>query len=236
MKESRQDRYYLEVEGDKFFERNMSAVDPRKLRPHKARIAEQIAECGLQPRRVLEYGCNYADLLNHYAVQEQGVECVGVEVSAKALELGRASYGDRVRLCHGTIARNEINDDPDFRGHFDLVIVDDVLCWVSRETIFESVANIDDVLQEGGLLYLREFYPQANRRNANHHVSDEAVFCYKPAGPHYRMLTASGVYEIVWQKVTLDHADNWVRERGKDAFDSRWVDTILRKSLTEFFD
>ena len=47
MKESRQDRYYLEVEGDEFFDRNMKTVDPHRLRPHKARIAEQIADTSL---------------------------------------------------------------------------------------------------------------------------------------------------------------------------------------------
>jgi SAM-dependent methyltransferase len=211
-------------------------VDPHRLRPYKARIAEQIAECGLQPKRILEYGCNYADLLQHYATAAEGAECFGVEASAKAIEFARKSYGDEVKLYQGTIARNEINDDAAYRGYFDLVIVDDVFCWVSRETLYESIANIDDVLQDGGFLYIREFYPQANRRNVNHHVSDEPIFCFKPAGPHHRVFTASGIYAIVWQKVTTDRADSWARERGRDPFDSRWVDTILRKSLTEFFD
>ena len=236
MKESRQDRYYLEVEGDEFFDRNMKTVDPRQLRPHKARIVEQIAECGLQPRRILEYGCNYADLLHHFATAGEGAQCFGVEVSAKALEFARESYGDELKLYHGSIARNEINGDARYRGYFDLVVIDDVLCWVSRETLYESIANIDDALQDGGFLYIREFYPQANRRNVNHHVSDESIFCYKPAGPHHRVFTASGIYAIVWQKVTTDRADSWARERGKDRFDSRWVDTILRKSLSEYFD
>ncbi len=236
MKESRQDRYYLEVEGDEFFDRNMKTVDAHRLRPHKARIVEQIAECGLQPKKILEYGCNYADLLHHYATAAEGAECFGVEVSAKALEFARESYGDEMKLYRGTIARNEINDDSRYRGYFDLVIIDDVFCWVSRETLYESIANIDDVLQDAGFLYIREFYPQANRRNVNHHVSDESIFCYKPAGPHHRVFTASGIYAVVWQKVTTDRADSWAREQGKDRFDSRWVDTILRKSLSEYFD
>jgi SAM-dependent methyltransferase len=234
MRASRQDRHYLTTEADAFFERNHAQADPRVLRPHKRRIADQLSEAGVRPRRVLEYGCGYGDLLHHFSASGAS-ECVGVEPSKRAVELGTSAYGARVRLVQGTIADNAVNADPAIQRTFDLVVVDDVFCWVSRETLFQSIANIDDALAEGGHLFIREFFPLANRRNRNHHVDGEDVYCHKPAGPHAAIFTASGVYAVVWQQVTMDAADKWVAGAGRDPFESRWSDVVLRKSSSDYW-
>jgi SAM-dependent methyltransferase len=234
MRASRQDRHYLTTEADAFFERNHAQADPRVLRPHKRRIADQLAAAGVRPRRVLEYGCGYGDLLHHFAASGAS-ECVGVEPSKRAVELGTNAYGASVRLVQGTIADNAVNADPAIQRSFDLVVVDDVFCWVSRETLFQSIANIDDALAEGGHLFIREFFPLANRRNRNHHVDGEEVYCHKPAGPHAAIFTASGVYAVVWQQVTMDPADRWVAGAGGDPFESRWSDVVLRKSSSDYW-
>lgn len=234
MRASPQDRHYLAVEADAFFERNHAGADPSVLRAPKRRIADQLAEAGVRPQRVLEYGCGYGDLLHHYAVSA-GATCVGVEPGKRAVELGTRAYGGELRLVQGTIADNPINADPASQRAFDLVIVDDVLCWVSRETLFQSIANIDDALADGGHLFIREFFPLANRRNRNHHVAVEEVYCHKPAGPHWSIFTASGVYAVVWQHVSMEPADRWVAETGRDPFESRWADTLLRKSSRDYW-
>lgn len=234
MKSSSQDRAYLQHEADAFFERNAQGADPATLRPKKRTILAAFEESGLVPRRVLEYGCNYGDLLNHLATVH-GAVCHGVEPSARAVELGRTAYGDALTLHQGTVADNPVNADPESTGAFDLVVIDDVFCWVSRETLFQSVANVDDALADGGFLFIREFLPLRDTRNRNHHVADGDVHCYKPAATHARMFTASGVYTPVWQKVTLDAEDAWARDRAGDPFESRWVDTLLRKSLAGYW-
>ena len=134
------------------------------------------------------------------------------------------------------MAKNAVTEDPENDGTFDLVVVDDVFCWVSRETLFQSVANIDRMLKDGGFLYIQEFLPLHQTRNPNHHVSEGGVFCYKPRGPHLAMFTASGVYEVVYQEVTMDTSDGWVHERGTSPFESRWSNVVLRKSLGDYFD
>lgn len=234
MKRSHQDRTYLESEADNFFERCQGDTDPSELRPYKREIVERLTSAGVTPRRMLEYGCNYGDLLAHYA-REHGTEACGVEPSSRAVELGQSAYGDLVDLRVGTIADNSLNEEPGTSGRFDLIVVDDVFCWVSRETIFQSVANIDNSLCDGGFLYIREFFPLHQRRNVNHHVESGDVFCYKPRGPHMDMFTASGVYEVVWQQVDLDRSDSWVAGGAQSAFESRWSTVVLRKSLTDYF-
>jgi SAM-dependent methyltransferase len=234
MRDSVQDRHYVAAEADAFFERNHARADPSQLRPHKQRIADALAEAGVRPQRVLEYGCGYGDLLDHFA-RTLGAECVGVEPSRRAVELGTKHYGERVRLVQGTIADNVVNAEVSSQRHFDLVLVDDVFCWVSRETLFQSVANIDDVLADGGALFVREFYPLANRRNRNHHVKDEEVYCHKPAALHASMFSASGVYAVIAQRVWMDAKDAWVSGAARDPFESRWSDAILRKSYADYW-
>ena len=234
MRVSKQDQYYLDVEGDAFFERNKGDGDPKQLRAKKQEIVEQVAECGIEPARVLEFGCNYGDLLHHYA--KAGAKCFGVEPSAKAVAFGTQSFGDAVNLVQGTIAQNPINGDGAHTGWFDLVVVDDVFCWVSRETLYQSIANIDDVLSDGGFLFIREFHPLSSAKNPNHHVAEGEVYCYKPRDLHSSIFTASGMYEIVARRVWMDADDTWVREKGAGGFESRWADTILRKSFGDYYE
>ena len=67
-------------------------------------------------------------------------------------------------------------------------------------------------------------------------ATSRTTFCYKPRGPHMQMFTASGVYEIVYQDITMDTNDAWVADRDSSPFESRWSNVVLRKSLGEYFD
>ncbi len=233
MKSSDQDRCYLNDEGDSFFARNMGQADPDVLRPKKREIAERIASCGLQPMRVIEYGCNYGDLLKHYA--EQGAECYGIEASGDAVEFGRKHYASAIELIQGSIADNALNREGGHCGFFDLAIIDDVFCWVSRETLMQSIANIDAVLAEGGHLFIREFFPLRSTRNRNHHVKDQEIYCYKLAGLHAGVFTASENYQVLARHSWIDDHDGWVDGKDEHRFESRWVDSILRKSTQDYF-
>lgn len=234
MSESKQDRYYLDVEADAFFERNHGDADPHTLRDTKRSIVEAIDTVGIKPERVLEYGCNYGDLLKHFA--DRGAECHGIEPSRRAVEFGRRAYGDTIHLHQGTLAQNPINDTaaPE-QPAFDLVIIEDVFCWVSRETLFQSIANVDAVLADGGYLFIREFAALSHSKNRNHHVEDSEVYCFKPAMTHARMLAGSGVYAAVYEKIWMDAQDSWVVSEDRDPFQSRWSDTVLRKSLRDYY-
>ncbi len=234
MRSSDQDRHYLDVEADAFYQRNHAASDATVLRSGKRQIFDAIAAAGVVPKRIVEFGCQYGDLLDHYA-RELGAECIGIEPSKRAVERGLESYQGRVRLLQGTMAENAINADSAQTGRFDLVVVDDVFCWVSRETLYHSVANVDDLIGEGGFLFIREFAPLEHRRNRNHHVEDQEVWCYKPAAGHSALFVASGVYQVVWQRTWIDHSDGWVAEQEHSAFESRWCDSVLRKSTSDYY-
>ena len=108
--------------------------------------------------------------MHYFKSREDVKECWGVEASLKAIKFGKKKFGDVVKFVHGTIADNEINKNEKFHDYFDLIVIEDVFGWVSREPILRSVANIDGAVKEGGFIFIRDFYPDKRMKNQNHHV------------------------------------------------------------------
>ncbi len=235
MPTSEQDSYYLTREGDDFFRRNFGGKEPPRLRPAKVGIYEQIDALGIAGGAVLEYGCCYGDLLAVLAEQSPGRVCVGVEASLEAVTFGQARYGPRVQFHHGTIADNPLNRAAASARRFDLVVVDDVFGWVSRETLLQSIACIDQVLAEGGHLFIRDFSPIEKLKNRNHHVADVELFNYKIPGSHARLFETSGMYEIISQRIYVDRTEMSAGYQSAQQFGTRWADTVLRKSAGGYY-
>jgi SAM-dependent methyltransferase len=234
-KDSTQDSCYLNKEGDDYFLRNFANKNLPELRDNKLSILKQLKATNVKFDKVLEYGCNYADLLNVLVCDEDSTEAVGVETSAQAIKFGEQRFPNKIKFSHGTVANNSINDDKKYEGYFDLVIVDDVFGWISRETLFQSLSNIDNVLKEGGLLFIRDFYPQSNSRNSNHHIEDGSVFNHKIKGSHSQLFIDSGIYQIISQEVYFDKTIMSTNYQSTSKFTSRWADTILKKSHSNFY-
>lgn len=235
MRKSHQDRYYLETEGDNFFHRNFSGKKLPELRDTKVTLLEHIQEARIQFERVLEYGCNYGDLLNYFKHYGLAIECVGIEASRAAVNFGKKRYADSLQIVHGTLADNPLNNNTSKQNYFDLVIVDDVFGWVSRETLLQSVTNIDSVLKDGGHLFIRDFLPDKRVKNSNHHVANGDVFNYKVPGSHAGIFLACGTYDVVWQKTYYDDTEMSVGYRSDNPFNYRWTDVVLKKSYRDNF-
>ena len=232
---SNQDDYYLNHEGDSFFSRNFEGKDVPTLRENKHTILQFIMDSGIQFDHVLEFGCNYGDLLNYFS-EQLGKRAAGVEASRKAVDFGRRLYGGRVDLYHGTIADNALSSNSESEESFDFVIADDVLGWVSREQILQSVANIDRSLKDQGYLFLRDFRPNKCTKNRNHHVLDTDIYNFKVPGSHAKLFLATGMYEVVLEKVYYDNTVMSAGYRCDNPFNYRWGDVILQKKKLDYFD
>ena len=235
MKVSKQDNYYLDFEGDSFFERNFKDKDLPELRIGKQAILENIQNSKIEFNNVLEYGCCYADLL-YLLKTKYNKHVIGVEASAKAIEFSKAKYNDSFLLVHGTISDNEINKTAKYNGYFDLVIIDDVFGWVSRDTLFQSLANIDSMVKDGGYIFIRDFCPDRRIKNRNHHVTNTEIFNFKVPGSHASLFIDSGMYEIVFQKTYYDDIGISTSYKCDNTFNYRWTDVILQKSLSNYFN
>ena len=235
MKVSEQDNYYLQVEGDSFFERNFKNKDLPELRIGKQVILENIQKSKIEFNNVLEYGCCYADLLALFKTK-YNKNVIGVEASAQAIEFCKTKYNNSFPVIHGTISDNDVNRNPEYNGYFDLVIIDDVFGWVSRVTLFQSLANIDSMVKDGGYIYIRDFYPDRRIKNRNHHVKDAEVFNFKVPGSHASLFLASGMYETVFQQTYYDDIGISTAYKCDNSFNYRWSDVILQKSFSAYFN
>jgi len=235
LKKSKQDEYYLDSEGDDFFKRNFANKEIPDLRLNKKVIYDEIKESGISYKKVLEFGGNCGNLLYNMKQNNDATECFNVEASKDAVEFGKKNFQDSVNFVHGTIANNDISNNKKFENYFDLIIIDDVLDWVSRETIFQSVTNIDNLLKDDGFVFIRDFYPDKNTKNQNHHVKDGFVYNFKVKNSHAGIFLASGIYQVEWQKIFFDKIGFSTSYKCDNLFNYRWTDVILRKSYSGFF-
>ena len=235
MKETKQDEYYLKKEGNDYFQRNTTETQIPELRTLKKIIFDEIKESKIKCNKVLEYGCNYGDLLHYMKKMKISQECIGVEASKDAIIFGEKMYSDSISFIHGTIANNQINNDPKFQNYFDLIMIDDVFGWVSRETLFQSISNIDNMLKDGGFIFIRDFYSDKRTKNRNHHVLDESVFNYKIPESHASIFLSSGMYTVEWQKIFYDHLGMSTSYKCDNPFNYRWTDVILKKSYNDYY-
>jgi len=229
-----QDDYYLKKEGDDFFDRNFEGKKVPDLRENKRTILDFILNANIEFNSVIEFGCNYGDLLN-YLSTKKGCKCVGVEASKKAVDFGMSLYGDNIGLYHGIIGDNEISNDKSNNEKFDLAIVDDVFSWVSRESILDSISNVDRSIKDGGFIFIRDFKPHKFTKNRNHHITDSEVYNFKVIGSHLQIFLSTGMYEIVSESIYYDKSLS-VGYFCDNPFNYRWSDVILQKKYTGYFD
>ena len=229
-----QDEYYLNKEGDDFFTRNYEGKEVVTLRPNKVTILDCILKSNIEFNSVIEFGCNYGDLLNYF-FEKMSIKAVGVEASNKAIEQGRKLYGNNIELHHGIISDNTISNDSNNDALFDLAIVDDVFSWVSRNSILQSIANVDRSIKDGGFLFIRDFKPHKFTKNRNHHITDSEVYNFKEIGSHFQILLATGMYEIVSENIYYDKSMSGAY-KCDNPFNFRWSDVILQKRCTDYFD
>lgn len=112
----------------------------------------------------------------------------------------------------------------------DLVIVNDVFCWISRESILRSVANIDEHIRDSGYLIIRDFLPSSFIRNQNRHVNDQEVFCHKIIGSHAEIFKQIGNYQVLASRVFSDVQLSLTETHEYGVSENRWIDILLHKT------
>ena len=233
MKKPNQDQYYLDVEADNFFKRN--PYDFERLSEKKREFLDFFMKDlkGAHLRNILEIGCHIGDLLN-YAVNAFNAEKGwGIEPSRNAILEGNKRFSDRCNLFHGVIGDSDLVQRIPI---CELVIVNDVFCWISRETILQSIANIDSVIAESGYLLIRDFLPDRHLRNQNHHITDVEVFCHKITGSHSGLFTQTGNYQVISSQIFTDNSNKLskTQQNGITAStENRWLDILLQKQWIE---
>jgi len=183
-----QDDIFKIKEGDNFYTRRQSKNMSDKEFLKKDIVFPLIKRNKLRPKRVAEIGS--CDGFRLAAIHKEfKSECVGFEPSVKAIQTGRKKY-PFIRFKRSLASRLIFQD-----AYFDLVIVSFVLHWIDRRTLLQSVAEIDRILIDKGVLVLSDFFVPYPQRRFYHHLPENNVWTYKQN--YWEIFLATNLYELV---------------------------------------
>ena len=223
-----QDKFYSNFESNAFFERwkKNKKNNSKKLRNNKKSIYEQLNKfVKLDRLRVLEIGCFIGDLLG-YIKNKHKCNVLGIEPSSKACKYGKENFG--VKIKNSTFFEssyfylNKIN-----RKKYDLIIFDDVLSWVERDLILQTLSSADWLLKDNGFIYLRDFTPNNYFAVKNHHWPKKDIYNFKQMYGHKDLLLKTGKYLEIYNNTY--QSKNLQTVKSNNIQSMIWSDTILKK-------
>ena len=149
-----QDDFYKAIEANSFFNRNEPRSSDSFPRPSKIAI-QTFIDSDVELRRgdqVLEIGCFIGDLLAEY--RKKGMLVHGIEPSQNACAFALRQFS--IDIENVAFSQSQFfGFDPQHEDRFNLVILDDVLGWVDRRSILQSLAAIDWLVPKNGhILYV----------------------------------------------------------------------------------
>lgn len=220
-----QDRLFVEREGDAWFRRNRGHLNADKARVDWPLKLITLIDDVSRIRSVIEVGCSNGYRLSHLReLLPRDSQLLGIDVSQEAINDGHSRF-EGIKFARGTLSRLPV------RGQFDLVIVNFVLHWIDRSLLAQSIAEIDRVTRDGGLLMLGDFLPDFPQRRRYHYCRTEDIYTYKQNYP--LIFEALGTYRTL-AYLTFDHDHSQHAIKVCDS-NSRGSCTLLHKSLTGYY-
>jgi SAM-dependent methyltransferase len=219
-----QDQVFSQGEGDRWFQRNQKACGQPEKFDWACHLIQLIQKHD-QIQTIAELGCASGYRLHVLAQAYPDRKFVGVDVSQEAIAYGIDHYPELL------LKRGSLSDLP-LGTTFDLVIVYSVLHWVDRQTLARTIAEIDRVTRDGGLLLIGDFLPDFQQRCHYHHLPEQAVYTYKQ--DYAKTFEALGTYrELV--RVTFNHDRPSECSLYPSPSASRFACVVLQKSLLGFY-
>jgi SAM-dependent methyltransferase len=155
---------FLQGEGDAWLQRNRTALERRTHDPADpilGALTGLLALPGTPPApRVLEVGCGDAGRLA-WLKAEHGVQALGLDPSAQAVEVARGRGVDAVQ---GTADRLPFDS-----ASIDILIYGFCLCMCDRDDLFQIAAEGHRVLKPQSWLVIGDFYAREPKANPYHH-------------------------------------------------------------------
>lgn len=222
-----QDQIFLENEGNRWFSRNKSCFQEEANFDYPSHLIDWLLKNNqFKPANFLELGCSNGWRLESLRKKIDNLQgkFVGLDASQEAIENGKIRYPE-LNLHQGLLSNVPI------QGNFDVVIVNFVLHWVDRKSLAQSVAEVDRLTKDGGILILGDFLPDFQQRRHYHHRPSDAIYTYKQ--DYAKIFESLGLYKEL-ARLTFNHDRP---ELGIHTCDSsvRGVCVALQKSLLGFY-
>ncbi len=215
-----QDDIFSKKEADAWYARNADALTPEAREMRSDLVEKLILKHRLHPKRVLDVGAANGWRLEAMRRARPRAQYVGVEPSASAVAAGKKKF-PRIELKRGVAAKLPVKD-----ASFDLALAVFTFHWVSRDTLLQSVAEIDRAITDGGYLIICDFLPREPRKNPYRYRP--GVFTYK--ADYGALFEASGNYIRV-ERVYTYTADAKKHATAKTRDDFRAAATLYKKVI-----
>jgi len=195
MSDAIQKNAFIAYEADAWFQRNAGIITNYKA--EEDHLLAMLSRHGANPVRILEIGCSAGYRLQGLKDIFPGAKISGIDPSKSAVQYGKSHYKE-IEFFNGTI------DDLSMftNEEFDLVIIGFVFYVVDRNILLKSIAEIDRIIKDGGLLVIKDFFSQTPVKRNYHHISDIEVYSYKQL--YETIFTASHLYHLIC-KESFDH-------------------------------
>jgi SAM-dependent methyltransferase len=189
-----QDDIFLNYEGDAWFNRNAKFLGTTFENDIPLKLIDLF---NLKPKKVLDVGAANGYRLAEISRRFGAGNYVAIEPSHEAIMDGQKRF-PFIEFRRGLMYDLPLQADE----VFDLVIVNFVFHWVSRDKLLSSVSELDKAIADGGFLILGDFLPNMPTKVKYHHLPDHEVFTYKQN--YANIFLSSELYTLVAQ-LTFDH-------------------------------
>ena len=110
---------------------------------------------------------------------------------------------------------------------FDIIILEDVLGWMSRQKILPVIASLDWSLKPGGLIFIRDYVNKFGFCYRNHHVMESDVYSFRSINGHQEYFFLTGMYLTEYELKRVDYSYQVKETKRPDS--ALWSDALLRK-------
>ena len=215
-----QDEIFLKGEGDAWFSRNRVVLALKKKKDLPLELVGRHLK-NENVHSIAEIGCSNGWRLAALSAHFPNARLSGADASAEAVKEGKKEW-PKLDLQQALIS------DLPFKEVFDLVIVNFVLHWVSRDSLVRAVAEIDRLVKDEGHLILGDFLPDSFEKRKYHYRPAEEVYTYKQDYP--ALFKALGTYEEK-ERIIFNHDDPSAAAESCTS-QNRAVTSLLKKSAT----
>lgn len=173
MKTAKQE--YLDNEADAWFERNLSALEKRKVsigttffedfykrfNENNSTVQGGVLEIGSS------FGYNLAWLSEHFP----NINYSAIEPSRKAIAYGSEKYAELIKKGKLTFTRGTADNLPFSDESFDCILIGFCMYQADRNLLGKIASEIDRCLRYGGFLVITDFDVFFNEKRTNIHNS-----------------------------------------------------------------
>ena len=184
-----QKQVFLDLEGDRYFQRNKEALDAGRGGQDLA-LYEKYMERGA---RVLEIGCANGRNLEYF-VRSRGIAASGIDPSELAVQQGRT----RAPYLELSVGTADALPYPD--AHFDFVLFGFCLYLVDRPLLSKVVSEADRVLRDSGYMGITDFDVSTPLRRPYQHCKGLHSYKYD----YSRLFLAFPHFSLV-EKLAFSH-------------------------------